>query len=258
MPAREFAEPLNEMEQIFRPRHQDHWPIWETREELKQPWVVGFPKIFVTGEWYRIMQNGGTAIAFANQLLETVITAFYEVNITKSVDKLESSVTVEVGTTTVTENQFAGGRLQVKSGTGVAYDFPIVGNTAGGGTALDTIQVYVTEMPIELDTTTDIQIITSPYRNIRVATASGERAVGACPTTIEADAYFWGKFRGDSIGQASGAMAASSAATIALAPGDEGTYITHTGGAGIQHVGVKMDPNAVVNNEYFALALNLP
>ena len=257
MPAREFAEPLSEMEQIFRPRHQDAWPIWETREELKQPWVVGFPKIFVNGEWYRIMQNGATAITAANRLLETTIYAISETNLTKSVDKLESSITVEVGTTAVTENRFAGGRLQVKSGTGVAYDFPIVGNTAGGGTALDTIQVYVTEMPIELDTTTDIQIITSPYRNIRLGVGSGEVSVGANPTTVEANHYFWGKHRGAAIGQAGGAMTGSDSGHVELSAGADGKYITHPASAS-QTVGYLNDPATVADEEYFSLILDLP
>ena len=257
MPGREFAEPLNEMEQIFRPRHQKAWPIWETREELEQPWVVGFPKIFVNGEWYRLMQNGATAITVANRLLETVITAIGETNITKSVDKLESQVTVEVGTTTVTENQFAGGRLQVKGGKGAAYEFPIVGNTAGGGTAGDTIQVYVTEMPIELDTTTDIQIITSPYRNIRVGRGAGESSVGANPTTVEANYYFWGKHKGPAIGQAGDGMDASDSAHVELIAASDGKYITHPGSAR-QTVGYLTDPGAVADDEYFSLILDLP
>lgn len=260
MPEREFSEPFNEMEQIFRPRHQDYWPLWETRAELKQPWVVGFPKLFVNGEWYRIMQNGATAIDVANRLLETVITTIEETNLTKSVDKLENSVKVEVGTTVVTKDQFAGGRLQVKGGTGIAYDFPLIGNDAGGGTAGDTILVHLAhEMPIELDTDTDIQIISSPLRNIRVATGSGERKVGANPTTVESNYYFWGKFKGDTIGQAGAALGASDESTVKLASStDAGKYRVDPGTAGVQSVGVKMDGNAVSDNEYFALTLDLP
>lgn len=259
MPEQEFEIKIGEIEQIFRPRHQDEWPIWETREELKQPWTLGFPKMFVDGNWYRLAQNGGTAITVANRLLEGVITTIEDTNLPEVVDQLEQIVEIEVGTTEVTENQFKDGYLQIKGGTGVAYNLQIGENESGGGTAGDKIKVYLAhEAPIKLDKTSDVQIITNPNKNIRVATGSGEPARGTNPTTVESNYYFWKQHRGVTVGQAGEGMTESDAAHTLLQPStDAGKYATYAATAGLQPVGKMLDTNAVADDEYFALELFL-
>ena len=267
MPDQQLEEKIHEIEQIYRPRHQDQWPIWETRDELKQPWSLGFPKMFVDGSWYRLAKNGGTAVTVANRLLEGVITTIEDTNLPKAVDQFENIVEIAVGTTQVTENQFQDGYLQIKGGTGVGYNLLIAENEAGGGTAGDTIKIYLAhELPVALSTTTDVQIITNPNKNLRVATGSGEVARGTNPTTVEANYYFWKQHRGVTVGQAGAALAASTADVVALmASTDAGKFEPMPGtvsssdatNLGKQIVGHKIDSNAVANDEYFALELFL-
>lgn len=199
MATQQFVTPLKELQEVWRPRHTMHFPIWETRKEVELPHALGFPKVFVNGQEFVLAKNGSTALK-AGLYVESVITKITEDTITKKANVLADQVTVTVGTTTVTKDQFTGGYLLVTDNTDTdveGHTFPIKGNDAGGGTANDTIIVRLaTELPIELDTSTDIAIYTSPYNNLILgtggeSTTSGNSPRGIPHVEVEANYYFW-------------------------------------------------------------------
>ena len=226
MAGQEFVTPLTELAEVWRPRHQFYFPIWETREKVELPHALGFPRVFVNGSEFVLAKNGATALT-AGLYVESAITRITETNITKAVGVLSEQITVEVGTTAVTENQFQGGYLIITGGAAAAigHTFPIKGNSAGGGTAEDTIVVRLAvEMPIELDITTDIAIYTSPYANlVRGASTStpGNAARGIPPVAVEANYYFFLQKKRFGAASIEGAITVDSEAQ-ALKPGPDG------------------------------------
>ena len=255
MAKRQFVTPLRELEQWYRPRHQFDFPIWETKDEIRLPHVVGYPRMFVDGSVWRLGQNGATAAELLpGYYVESVITVIAEDTITEAVGVLEDRATITVGTTAVTADQFQGGYLQVKDHTGKGYNFPIVGNTEGGGTAGDTITVYLgIELPVALDTTTDVQIVSSPYRNLRLGSASEGTNNGAQPrgipaTNVAASEYFWYQEKGPGIGFANAAIAVADLPWALIAHAD-GKLIPNTAALFARPVATLLDPNVVADEE---------
>ena len=211
MAGQEFVTPLTELAEVWRPRHQMYFPIWETREKISLPQSLGFPRVFVNGEEFVLAKNGATALK-PGLYVESVITRITETNITKAVGVLSEQITVEVGTTTVTENQFQDGYLLITGGAAdvIGHRFPIKGNSAGGGTAADTITVRLAvEMPIALNLTTDIAIYTSPYANLVIGSAGTASTLGNSPrgipcVAVEANYYFWAQKKRFGIAQING------------------------------------------------------
>lgn len=248
--SRQFVTPIGELPNAFRPRHQKVWPIWETREKLEQPWWIGFPKWFINGQLYVLARNGGTKLN-AWETVEVPITAIAETDITKAVEVLASQIIVEVGTTTVTEDQFSDGLLQVTGGLGAGLTLALKGNAAGGGTAGDTIVVYTGhEFPIALDTTSDIKISTSKFRNLRKSTGAGEKVVGAPAVDVEPSEYFWLHKQGPGSAYAGASITGSTAANVELVAdtGNDSGQLTPKTDAldGNQVVAHLIDPTATI------------
>ena len=262
MGTRPLAEPLTELPQWIRPAHQFDFPIWETqtKQQVRLPHQLGYPRKFVDGsEWY-LAKNGGTILQ-PGYYVETVITAIAETDITKPIEIADSRVTFEVPAgTTVSKDQFEGGYYMVKDGTGKGLNMPIKGNTASpdGATAAHTINIYLgVQCPVDLDTTTDVQIVTSPWNNMRLGSgpSAGGNAIarGIPPIVIPANEYFWIQGRGPGLAFSQTAKTLNNE-SVALRPGTGGQLIaanptadaTDGGQPVVAHL---LDPAAVAAGE---------
>ena len=257
MPEKPFAEPLTELPLWYRAAHTKDFPIWETRDKLDGylPLQLGYPRKFANGQEYFLAKNGATKLK-AGYYVETSITAIEEDTLTEVVELGDNRATIEVGTTTVTKDQFAGGFLQVKDHTGKGHNYAIRGNTAGGGTAGDTITVYLgIEVPVALDKTSDIQIVTSPWNNLVEGTGaetdSGHHVARGIPSIeVEANYYFWLQGRGPGLAIAQTAINVSVNVPQSLRPGTNGR-LNLVSAHPDQAVATMLDPNAVVADEAF-------
>lgn len=260
MNSQEFVTPYNELPQFFRPRHQLVWPLWDTRDKLEPPWQIGFPKGFANRQWFCLAQNGDTKL-LPGEGVESVITAISEDTITEAVGKLETVVPITVGTTTVAENLFQDGFLQIKDHAGKGYNFQIKENEAGGGSAGDTIKIFLAHhLPIELDLTSDVQIVTSPFRNLRKSRGAGNKFMGIPPTEVDPNNYFWLQFEGPALAIA-GETIVANRGTVWLAPDSQteatnrGRVVAHPATAGVDVIGYRLDPNAVLDGGVFSIFL---
>ena len=219
---REFVSRSKELPQVFRPRHQWDFPMWETRDEIRQPHRLGFPKFYVDGTKAVLAKNGSVALSPA-VYVESPFTSIADTNLPKAVGVREDKVTITVGTTAVAEDLYKDGRIIITGGTGVGHSFPVIGNSGGGGTAADTIVIYLgAQLPIALSTTTDVRVITSRYRNLRVGTGSGELAVGFVPIGVPIGDYFWLIEQGPTAAIAGEGITTSTAAQVDLMPAADG------------------------------------
>ena len=247
MPERQFTTPLDELPSIYRPQHTVDFPIWEykKRAEVNLPLRPGYLREFVDGTKYVLAQNGAVELNPA-EYVESVITRINETNITKAARILSNRVVVEVGTTSVEENDFAGGDLFVVGGTGAGHRFPINGNTEGGGTAADTIIVYLAvQLPLALALDSDVSIYSSPYRNMQQGTGVLP-ARGIPNITVPADMMFFLQKSGRGMAKMGGTVAATHQSLIGAADGE--LVISTTGFDAI--VAEHIDPTAGSDGNY--------
>ena len=220
--ARTFVKPFKELPQIYRPRHQWNFPIWETRDEIREPHRVGFPKTFVNGQKVVLAKNGPLSLA-PGRYVESVLVSLQDVNLPEAASQLSDQVTVTSGTTAVAADAYVDGFLIINGGLGAGHLFPVDGNTAGAGSAAtDTITVHLgCQLPVALDTTTDIRLISSRYRNVRTGTGTGDLALGFVPIDVPANDYFWLITEGPTAAIAGEAITLSPT-TVDLKPGGGG------------------------------------
>ena len=220
---RVFVSRSKELPQIFRPRHQWDFPMWETRDEIKQPHRLGFPKIYVDGVKVVLAKNGSVALNPA-VYVETVFTSITDTNLPKAANIRDDKVTIVSGTTSVAKDLFKDGRLEVISGTGVGHSFPVTGNSEGAGdAATDQMVIYLgAQLPIALDLTSDVRVLTSRHRNLRVGIGAGELAVGFVPIAVPANDYFWLVEQGPTAAITGEAIATSTAVQVDLKPSTGG------------------------------------
>ena len=94
------------------------------------------------------------------------------------------------------------------------------------------MDVYIAaRLPIALDTTTDILLISSRFRNLRRGTGSGEPAIGFIPIAVPSNDYFWIIEQGPTAGIAEEAITASTAVQMDLKPGTEGKLLLRNAAA---------------------------
>ena len=250
-----FVTDLPDISQNYRPFHQYVWPIWEEREELRQPHQLGFSKLGGNGQNFQIVQNGSTALTAADRgkFVAPTITSDAFTNLPEKTDLLNNRVKIDVPasrtTTARAENLFEDGMFIVTGGTGAGLAFPIEASDAIVDSTDDT-EIVVTlaaELFIELDTTTDVKLVSSPFRNFAVG---GEDSAfgGILIDVADADAYFWLQTHGPSVGRGDAAISEGDA----LTPAAGGELITATAGQPIVAYALE-DPSAA--NEVFAIYL---
>ena len=133
--------------------------------------------------------------------------------------------------TTHPKDIFEGGDLWIVGGTGLTKNhgfrkFPIKGNSAGFGTA-GVGRIYLeSPMPIELDGSTDVILVNSPFATAQISTDSPILpTLGQTLAEVKDDEYYWAVFEGDVP-----ANVASSASTgLLLAPTSSGGYAAASG-----------------------------
>lgn len=224
----EFTTPIPDFPDVLRPFHQYQWSVWEEREELKQPQEVGHVRVKRGGREYIICKNGGTKLNRA-EFAAPVITRLVITDLPSAPEMLSGIVLVDIPNTdahTYAENLFEDGILNVNGGTGAGLGLPILGNTARAASVAATMQVFLdTEMFIALDTTSDVSLITSPFRNMSRGTAASGVG-GIPPDEISPNVYFWLQRRGPTVAKAGGSVAQGAA----LTPAADGELVTATAG----------------------------
>lgn len=106
---------------------------------------------------------------------------------------------VQMTLTAVTANQFRGAKFITTDGTGKAYTYDILANTATDNPATGDFRINIAQpLVVALDTTTDIAIMGNPYSNLEDATVSTDEfpAGVTCTTSTAALPYGWIQTKG--------------------------------------------------------------
>jgi len=246
-----YVTDIPELGQVWRPLHQYKWSVWEEREEIKFPHKPGFPKVLNNGQEFAIAKNGGTALE-RGLYAKPTIAVIDITDLPEAPDLLSGKVVIDIPTTHATayaEDYFQDGYLYVKSGTGEGLHFPVARSEAIPATPSSATNVTITidgEIFVELDTTSDVTLTSSPYRNIGLAGAAASFG-GIPPDEVSADAYFWLQKKGPAIAVADAAVSDGAA----LTPAADGELVTVTAGDPI----VAYALEAAAADEYFQVFL---
>ena len=250
MAKRQFVTGLPDISENYRPFHQYEWPIWEEREELKHPHEVGFSKMGGNGKNYQIIQNGSTALVAADRgkFVAPVIGTQAFTNLPEKTSLLSNRVKIDVPTsqTARVEDFFKDGMFIVTGGTGQGLAFPIAASDAIPTTAADIYITLDAELFIELDTTTDVKLVSSPFRNFAEGVV-GSSFGGILPDVADSNAFVWLQTHGPAAGIAGAAVVVGAA----LTPTADGELIEAT----VENPIVAYALEAAADEDVFAIYL---
>ena len=177
------------------------------------PYNTGTPQLGVRavagdGREFRYVQAGGTALAIGTLQQSSAEIANHQ-NLTPTAATVAgaTSITVTLGNTLATANQYLGGWVLVTTGAGAGYQYQIAGNPAAIASA--TLVLSLVD-PIQVATntsTTKIDLIANPYSGVIINPATASSApVGVAIYPVTASYYGWVQTRGVSNVLADGAI----------------------------------------------------
>jgi hypothetical protein len=182
--------------------------ILETSTTQKE--ALGTLRILDDGRKFRYAKNGASALVAGNALQAPVVVAHHvEMAVVAAAAAGTKSVTVTLGGTAVTANQYAAGFLQINKADGIGHQYKILSHPAADAAAN---VVLTLEDPIvdALTTSSEASLIANPYAAVVVTTGATCIPVGVAPCDVAANAYFWSQTGGVACVETNGTPAAFS------------------------------------------------
>ena len=172
-----------------------------TTSTTKNGVVLGTKAVTRDGKVYRWSLNGAVALAEGKTTTGVARVANHSnlaLASTSNIAVGSQKVTVTLGGTAATADQYADGYLTINDGAGVGQSLLIVGNTAQASTS-GTVDVYLAEgTTVALSiSTTKVTLTPNPNANVVVTPAVVTNPVAGVPNVpVAASAYFWAQTRG--------------------------------------------------------------
>jgi len=166
-------------------------PFYDYTENPTQS--LGAKVVTENGRIFRYVKAGATALV-TGDLYAAPSTVANHTNLTPTAANVigSTSVTVTLGATAATANQYAGGLLVIATGTGAGYAYEIDSHPAA---ALSTTLTLTLKDPIRVATTTatsKIDLIANPFNGVIIAaTTATAHPVGVAVSVIPANYYGW-------------------------------------------------------------------
>ena len=137
---------------------------------------------------------GATAVTAGQLLVTPAVVANHQGISIASGSKTAAgtnSLTLTLGATAATKDQYADGFLTVVTNTGAGYAYRIKGNSVGLSSGTIILDLYNDEPLITaVDSTTTFNLSANPYANL-IASTTASHAVGVAASNIAANAFGW-------------------------------------------------------------------
>lgn len=230
-------------------------PIFASVAEGSQSMVPGERAMTADGRKFVYVLNGATATV-AGSVYQTAAELTNHDHLTPAAAAVGATqITVTLGATAVTANQYAGGLLVVDSAPGEGYSYLIASHPAAD---LSTACVFTLSDPVQVAITTasEVTLTPNPYSAVIVAPATTltGAVVGVATYVISANQYGWlqtGGPCGVLIGGTPGV------GTAVVSPGaNAGEVVVDPANAAVTIVGSMMVAGAA--GEINQVLLNLP
>lgn len=206
------------------------------------------------GRSFRYCKNSSTALVAGDLQQGPAIVANHQGVVIATTAAGSTSVTVTLGATAATANQYAGGYLIVDAGTGAGLTYLIKSHPAASASA--TLVLTLSE-PIKVATAVADStgcLIPNPFNApVISATAQTGTAVGVAPIALPASEFGWLQTKGICGVRADETFAAGAALTIGTGVAGE---VEALDAAGEQQIGVAYQTG--VDNARRAVYLTLP
>lgn len=201
----------------------------------------------IDGRRYRYSLAGGTDLA-AGKVNVAAAHAANHVNQAVAVAAAAGAtkVTVTLGATAATENQYADGYLVINdaAGEGIAY---LIENHAAADASASLVVKLAEPIKVALTTSSEYSLIKNPYKDIIVAPgAIAHRAVGVNNVLVDDADYAWVQVAGDCPVLSDGIIAKGACAILSDAVA--GAVETEAATGVNQRIGIA--PEATVDTEY--------
>lgn len=181
---------------------------------------LGTLRILRDGRKFRYVKADGTGLGAGKACVAPAAVANHinlAVPAASAIGATQLSITV--GATAVTADQYAEGFLQVNDATGEGYQYKIVGNTACDASGTTVVQL---EEPIRVAlvaSTSEVSLLANMYKAVGHTTTEENVPVGVACCAIAANYYGWVQTGGQAIALISGTPAVGSMLTLGAASG---------------------------------------
>ena len=211
---------------------------------------VGTVRRLNDGRTYVYAKNGSASVALAAGKLcvaATVVANHVNQVVGDAAAIGDTTISVDIGATALTENQYAGGYLAVNDATGEGHMYKVGGHPAADASDTSISIAILDEVRVALVAdTSEYSLHRHPYDSVAIsATDQADMPVGIPPFEIPASYYFWL--------QTGGPINALADATIAV--GKSLTIGTGTAGAVQAIVLTEATPNTGGDQPVIGVAL---
>lgn len=150
------------------------------------------------GRVFAYGQAGASALAPGKLAQIPAVVANHQALVTAAAAVYATKITVTLGGTAATADQYADGFAVIRDATGAGQAFPIVGNSAQTSTT-GTVDVYLGEgVATALDSTSITNLELAPMSNMLISdhTVTTQRVMGVPQVSVTAAYYAWFQVRG--------------------------------------------------------------
>lgn len=227
-----------------------------TTSATKNGVLLGTKAVTRDGKVYRWSLNGAVALA-EGKTTTGVARVANHTNLalasTSSIAVGSTKITVTLGGTAATADQYADGYATINDGAGVGQSFLIVGNSAQASTS-GTVDLYLAEpVTVALSvSTTKVTLTPNPNAGVVVTPAVVTNPIVGVPNVpVAAASYFWAQTRGHASVLSDGIITRGAGAI----PSDAviGAVEIEVAATVVYRVGVALD--ATVDAKYYGLSL---
>ena len=144
------------------------------------------------GREFKYALNGGSAISSGKHASSAAMIGNHDMDLTTAAASVgDTSITVTLGATAATKDQYADGYIYTNDGTGQGQVYRIASNPAADGSATLAVTLASNDpVSVALDSTTESGLAVNPYSGIVVSpTSVTNRTLGVTATDIAANAY---------------------------------------------------------------------
>ena len=160
-----------------------------------------------------VLLKNGSATLTEKQMIEGKQATIRDVNIPSAVSKGTSSIPITTSVTAASlfKDRFKNGYMYVFGGTGLKPNgsyrkLLLAGNDVGDGTGPINFHLAA-PLPMDIDATTDIFVVSSVFMNTQQGAISRQKALGIPLISPGPYEYFWSIFEGQILGIAGEAIA---------------------------------------------------
>lgn len=181
---------------------------------------LGTLRILRDGRKFRYVKADGTGLGAGKACIAPVVVANHinvAVPAASAIGATQLSVTV--GATAVTADQYAEGFLQVNDATGEGYQYKVAGNTACDASGTTIVQLEEPVAVALVASTSEVSLIPSLYKAVGHTTTEESEPVGIACCAIAANYYGWVQSGGQGIALVAGTPAVGTMLSLSATSG---------------------------------------